>query len=107
MVEIPETALLTLSGLIFIPLFIYLIKNVMEQGNIKSKIEKYEKHLEDTRDFWSKFTNIDAEIGFIKQRLHNLEADLKDLFRRRTREDHHGHNSEGGGGGGGSDYING
>lgn len=97
MVEIPETALLTLSGLIFIPLFIYLIKNVMEQGNIRSKLERYEQHLDDTKDFFSKFTNIDAEISFIKQRLHNLESDFKDLFRRKTR-DNHGHNNNDKGG---------
>lgn len=88
MVEIPETYLIALGGMVFIPLFIFLMKMIMEQSNTRSKLDLLDRHLEETKDYPSNMTSFRADVAYIKDRLTRIEEDIKHLFRRQERGNH-------------------
>lgn len=81
MVEIPESYLLTFLGVIFVPLFIFLMKMIMEQGNTRTKVENIIRHIEETKDLVKQVYEHTTEIKLIRQRLDQIEAEVKDLCR--------------------------
>lgn len=83
-IEINENVLLTIAGVIFVPIFVFLIKMIMEVANIRTKLDSFQAHIDATKDFIKHFTNVDYEIRWLKERLNDIEDDLKYLF-----SDHH------------------
>lgn len=82
MVEIPESYLLTFLGVIFVPLFIFLIKMIIEQGNTKLKVDRMIDHIEESKTLIEHVHGHETEIKLIRQRLNQIEDELKHLFRR-------------------------
>lgn len=82
MVDIPESYLLTFLGVIFVPLFIFLMKMIIEQGNTKTKIDSMMTHIDESKDLFSKVFGHETEIKLIKQKLIHLENEIRQLFSR-------------------------
>ena len=53
----------------------------MEQGNTKTKVENIIKHIEETKDLVIKVYEHTTEIKLIRQRLDQIEEEVKDLYR--------------------------
>lgn len=85
MVEIPETYLLFFIGAVFIPLFGFLIKMIMEQSANKAKMDVFSKHIEETKDHPTNLAAVRADITYIKERINSMNQDIKHLFRRQDR----------------------
>lgn len=66
MVEIPEAILLGSAVGIFIPLFVYLTKMIMEMANIKNKIVSIEGHMQEAKEMYQKVIVIESELKVIK-----------------------------------------
>lgn len=75
MVEIPEAYIIFFLGVIFVPLFVFLVKMIIEAGKNATRLDLYDAHIEDTK-------KLPTTIELIKQRLEDLENDVKELFRR-------------------------
>lgn len=75
MAEIPDAYLVLFFTGIFIPLFIFLMKMIIEQGKNSARLDKYDEHLQETK-------GITTMVALVKQRLEDLERDVKELFRK-------------------------
>jgi hypothetical protein len=73
-IPIDESSILTLTGLVFIPLFIFLIKMIIEQGKNNARLDTLDEHIKETKGHHT-------TIELIRQRLEALEGDVKYLFR--------------------------
>ena len=82
MVEISESYLLFAAGAVFIPLFGFLIKMIIEQASNKNKIVEFEKHLDDAKEITKKVSDMDWQIKVLEQKLQELDQDLKEFFRK-------------------------
>lgn len=82
MVEIAESYLLLFISAVFIPLFIFLVKMIIEQGKNSARLDQYDEHLKETKGHHT-------TIELIRQRLEDLERDVKDILRyMRARKNH-------------------
>lgn len=79
-IEINENVLLTIAGVIFVPIFVFLIKMIMEVANIRTKLDAFQAHIDETKVYIKKILDFDYEIRLIKTRLAEIEDDLKYLF---------------------------
>lgn len=75
MVEVPTEYILVFFSVVFVPLFIFLMKMIMEQNKTVSRLDTYDEHLKETKGHHT-------TIELIRQRLETLEGDVKELFRR-------------------------
>ncbi|MGE5661483.1 MAG: hypothetical protein ACM3X1_04475 [Ignavibacteriales bacterium] len=82
--EINENVLLTIAGVIFVPIFVFLIKMIMEVANIRTKLDAFQAHIDETKAYIKKILDFDYEIRLIKTRLAEIEDDLKYLFSERS-----------------------
>jgi ABC-type multidrug transport system fused ATPase/permease subunit len=82
MVEIPESYLIVFFGAVFIPLFIFLMKMIMEQGNTKSRIEILGTSLEESKELFNKVFENTTDIKLIKQRIGQMENEMKHVLRK-------------------------
>lgn len=79
-IEINENVLLTIAGVIFVPIFVFLIKMIMEVANIRTKLDIFDAHIEETRSNIKKVSDFGYEIRAIKTSLSDIDDDLKYLF---------------------------
>lgn len=82
MVDIPESYLITFLGVVFVPLFIFLMKMIIEQGNTKTKMDSMMTHIEESKDLFNKVFGHETEIKLIKQKLIHIENEIRQLFSR-------------------------
>ena len=85
MVEIPETLLFGAAIGIFIPLFIFLIKMVMEQANTKNKLSAIDAHITDTKEWLKRLTDLETDLKILRITLKNIENNIMDLFGKKNR----------------------
>lgn len=74
MVELADNYLLLFISAVFIPLFIFLMKMIIEQGKNAARLDQYDEHLKETKGHHT-------TIELIRQRLEQLESEMKDMFR--------------------------
>ena len=86
MVEIPETILFGAAIGIFIPLFIFLIKMIMETANTKTRLDKLDKDVEEVKEKFNLLTELQSDIKVIKNTILRIEKDIVELFRRGRRD---------------------
>lgn len=87
MVEVPIEYILVFVTAMFIPLVIYLMRNINEQAKNSARMDIYDEHLKDTKD-------IPTTIELMKQRLVDLENDVKELFNKIRRNNNYNSSNE-------------
>ena len=89
MVEVPETILFGAAIGIFIPLFIFLIKMIMETANTKNKMDLLQTNIQDMKDTLKRLANIGTDIKIFRLTIKNIEKDIMDLFSKKSRNTNH------------------
>ncbi len=79
-IEINENVLLTIAGVVFVPIFVFLIKMIMEVANIRSKLDTFEAHIDESKTSLKKIADFNYEMRAIKGTLADIDDDLKYLF---------------------------
>lgn len=77
MVFIDENILLGSAVAIFIPLFVFLVKLIIEVGNIKGKIDAMCLNIEDHKRSVSDMNTVKTDLRLIDMRLNNIEQELR------------------------------
>lgn len=76
-VSIDENILLGAAVAVFIPLFVFLIKLIIEVGNIKGKIDAMCMNIEEHKRSVSDMNSIKTELKLIDMRLDNIDQELR------------------------------
>lgn len=76
-VSIDENILLGSAVAIFIPLFVFLVKLIIEVGNIKGRIETMCNNIEEHKKNVSDINSMKSDIRLIDMRLDNIENELR------------------------------
>ena len=79
-IEINENVLLTIAGVIFVPIFVFLIKMIMEVANIRTKLDTFDSHIDESKSAIKKIADFGYELRAIKTALADIDGDLKYLF---------------------------
>ena len=77
MVFIDENILLGSAVAIFIPLFVFLVKLIIEVGNIKGKIEAMCDNIEEHKKSVSDMNTVKTDLKLINMRLDNIENEIR------------------------------
>lgn len=75
MVEVPVEYIIVFVTAMFIPLFVYLMKMNNETAKNAARMDHFDDHIKETKTHHT-------AIELIKQRLEDIENDVKELFRR-------------------------
>lgn len=67
MVEIDESILLTVAGMVFVPVFIFAIKMIMEVGNLKTRTDSTETYIKEAKEMYQRVIVAESEIKSMKQ----------------------------------------
>lgn len=72
-IPIDENILIAAAGLIFVPLFIFFIKLIIEIGNMKIEQKSVQAQLSDQSKSLQLLNDVISEIKMVKLRLDNME----------------------------------
>ena len=76
-VPLDENLLLGVAGLIFVPLFIFFVKLLIEIGGIKNRLEYMYTSMEEYKNTISYVNDVRYDIRDIKRRIDQIERDLR------------------------------
>lgn len=76
-VPIDENILLGAAVAIFIPLFVFLVKLIIEVGNIKGKIETMCDNITKHEKSVSDMIAVKTDLRLIEMRLNNIENEMR------------------------------
>ncbi len=72
-VQIDENILMAATALIFVPLFIFFIKLIIQMGTIQSKIETINEIVHEHKTAINELGEVLTEIRMVKMRLDHIE----------------------------------
>lgn len=75
MVEVPVEYIIVFVTAMFIPLFVYLMKMNNETAKNAARMDSYDDHIKETKTHHT-------AIEVLKEKVINLENDVKELFRK-------------------------
>lgn len=76
-ITLDENVLIFVAGGVFIPLFVFLIKLIIEVGTIKGKIDTLTSSHVDTKRAIDAIVECQSDIRILKIRVDNLERDYR------------------------------
>lgn len=76
-ISIDENVLIFVAAGIFIPLFVFFIKLIIEIGVIKGKIDSLNANQIDTKKSIDAIAEIQSDIRILRIRVDNLERDIR------------------------------
>jgi hypothetical protein len=83
-IPLDENILLTVAGLVFVPVFVFFVKLIIEVGNIKNKLDSIGEQIKETELSIEKIREHESDIRILKLRVDNLEKE-KEKGRRVNR----------------------
>lgn len=72
-IQIDENILLAAAGLIFVPLFIFFIKLIIQMSAIQGKIDNINDTIKEHKESINELNNVLYEIRMVKLRIDNVE----------------------------------
>lgn len=88
-IPIDENILLFIAGALFIPLFGFLIKMIIEMSSNRAKFKTYDDHIEESKEWKKEINELLKTKSVADLRLNNIETDIKELYRRRYDQQYH------------------
>jgi uncharacterized protein YoxC len=85
-ISLDENILLFIAGAVFIPVFIFFVKMIIELGSIKTKIDTLYSQMKGSEASVSKVVEQASDIRILKLRVDNLERDVDHLVKRTNPE---------------------
>lgn len=76
-IQIDETILFGAAIAIFIPLFVFFVKLIIEIGNIKGKLEAMCNNIEEHKKALDNTNQMHTDLRLINLRLDNIESELR------------------------------
>ena len=76
-VSIDENILLGCAVAIFIPLFVFLVKLIIEVGNVKGRIETMCTNIEDYKKTVGDMNSVKTDLRLIDMRLTSIENEIR------------------------------
>ena len=86
-ISIDENILLFIAGVIFIPVFIFFIKMIMEVGNIKNKVDGIDGFIKEFKVIIDKYRQDSTDLKILESRLSHVEDEMN-YVRKIHREEH-------------------
>jgi hypothetical protein len=86
-IQIEETILIAVAGLVFIPVFLFCIKMIIELGNNKVKMEHMEDHIKKSAHYYDRIEKLDRIISVYEIKLEQHDKDISSLYDRTRRND--------------------
>lgn len=81
-ISLDENILLFIAGAVFIPVFIFFVKMIIELGSIKTKIDTLYSQIKGSEASVSKVVEQASDIRILKLRVDNVERDVDHIMRR-------------------------
>jgi hypothetical protein len=81
-VELNENVLLGLAGLVFVPVFIFCVKMIIEVGNLNAKTDTIKSDLKDLKDKMSVLEALERDNPVQTLRIETLQKEIEELKRR-------------------------
>lgn len=81
-ISLDENILLFIAGAVFIPVFIFFVKMIIELGSIKTKIDTMYSQIKGSEASVGKVVEQASDIRILKLRVDNVERDVDHIMRR-------------------------
>ena len=76
-ITIDENILLGAAAVIFVPLFVFFIKLIIEMGAIKGRLEAMCGNIQEHKKAVDEMIKVQSDINLIKLRLDNIENQMR------------------------------
>lgn len=81
-VELNENVLLGLAGLVFVPVFIFCVKMIIEVGNLNAKTDVIKSDIKDLKDKIISLEALERDNPVQTLRIETLQKEIEELKRR-------------------------
>ena len=76
-IPIDESTLLTVAGLIFIPVFGFCIKMIMEMSSYKARMKEFDDHIIEAKEWKKEITELQNAKNILELRLMTMERSIQ------------------------------